>query len=736
MHLLAKQAGDRAGRGGIATVVIQASSTLVHSKNRSVMRAPVLQRSAGMLVPAVLSAAAFASAGSAQAQLLNGTGVVGGLSIPDARPLGSGTLAFGLGNPREPQVVATSSRSVSYVLGVGLAPGLDLVGRLAEYSTRQPDGLLIGGISDLSVNLKFSASLGSGGDAPRVALGLQDVAGGAVNFRAGYAVATQPWGPWSFTLGAGASRARQLPGTRASLDGAFGGIGYRMGAGALPGTLTLAAEHDGRQALAGARWLSPAVPALGGSRLSASVHRTAERGAMPGSTALGFFLTLPLGEESADRPVAAEPSAQRAAPLPEAAADSGPARLGRLQEALVTLGLERVRVGRLGAAWVVRYENQRFGHHEFDALGLVLGLASEAAPPGVERIVAVALKTGQPVLTVSVGAQAWRDFLGDGRAGPAREAMQIWRGAQVDEAAVDWLADREGPATLAHVRLTPELNYAVATEYGALHHALAGRASVAAPLWTGARLVIDVQRRLTVSAQATETGVFASLRPPNGLRALALHQSLWLGQYAVLGATAGIFEHRAPGVEGEALVFVPGRDDVLRLRGRRVELQPEMPPGSDLQQWVSYRWVPSFAGWARDTWVEFGAQRYADRGSGPLLTVSRWWGDFGVHLTYREGGARRFAGMELSFPLTPRVAPRTGPVQFSGPSQWRQGLRTRLTDSQTAQNWVEPQALRDLTLALDIEARNLDAGRLGFVYTVNQLHRMRDAYDQVPTNSP
>jgi hypothetical protein len=674
-----------------------------------------------------VAAAAWAAPGLIQAQSLNATGVVGGLSIPDARALGNGTLALGMGSPREPQVVAQSSRSVSYVLGVGLAPGLDLVGRLAEYSTRQPDGLITGGISDLSVNLKFSAALGAGAESPRVALGLQDVAGGAVNFRAGYAVATQPWGPWSFTLGAGASRARQLPGTRASLDGAFGGIGYRIGAGALPGTLTLAAEHDGRQPLAGARWVSPAVPALGGSRFSASVHRTAERGAMPGSTAFGLFLTLPLGEEPADRSVAAVPSAQRAAPLPEAAADSGPARLGRLQEALVALGLERVRVGRLGAAWVIRYENQRFGHHEFDALGLVLGLASEAAPPGVERIVAVALKTGQPVLTVSVGAQAWRDFLGDGRAGPAREAMQVWRGAWVDEAAVDWLADRAGPATRVHVRLTPELSYTVGTEYGAVHHALAGRASVSAPLWTGARLIVDVQQRLAVSAQATETGVFASLRPPNGLQALALHQSLWLGQRAVLGAAAGIFEHRAPGVEGEALVFVPGRDDVLRLRGRRVKLQPEMPLGSDLQQWISYRWVPSFAGWARDTWVEFGAQRYNDGSSGPMLTVSRWWGDFGVHLTYREGGVRRFAGMELSFPLTPRVAPRTGPVQFSGPSQWRQGLRTRLTDSQTAGNWVEPRALRDLTLALDIEARNLDAGRLSPVYTTDNALRLLEA---------
>ena len=62
----------------------------------------------------------------AYAQGLNATGVVGGLSIPQAHALGNGALAFGLGNPLEPQSVSQSARGVSHVLGVGLAPGLDL----------------------------------------------------------------------------------------------------------------------------------------------------------------------------------------------------------------------------------------------------------------------------------------------------------------------------------------------------------------------------------------------------------------------------------------------------------------------------------------------------------------------------------------------------------------------------------------------------------------------------------
>lgn len=662
------------------------------------------------------------------AQGLNATGVVGGLSIPDARPLGSGTLAMGLGNPREPQVVQQSQRSVSYVLGVGLAEGLDIVGRLAEYSTRDTTGLALGGISDLSANVKLSTAIGRGDDAPRVAIGVNDFRGGAVNFRAAYAVATQPWGPWSLTLGAGSSQARQMPGTRRPLDGIFGGLDYRLAQSERLGTLTLSAEHDGRQPLAGARWASPPLVAIGGARFTASAHRTAQRGPMAGSTAVAFFVAVPFDEDKA----AAEPAVSVAAAafdVPQAAADSRPARQGRLKDTLVGLGLEKVRVGSVdNGTWVIEYQNHRYGQHELDALGVVLGHAAEAAPAEVQRIVVTALKTGQAVLSVDVAAAAWREFMRDGRAGPARQALQVQRGGRFDARPVDWLSDQPGPATALQVRLWPDLRYAVGTEYGAFDYSLAARTSITVPLWTGAQLLANAMARLAVSDQATASGAFSSLRQPHGLRALALHQTLWLGRHVMLGGAAGVFEYDAPGVEGEALVFVPGRDDVLRLRGRELVTQPGMPKGADFQQWISYRWVPDGDRWLRNVWVEFGAQRYSDRSQGPLVTITRWWGDLGAHLVYRKGGLRQFAGLELSVPLTPRAAPRTGPVQILGASQWRQGLRTRITDKNSAGNWVEPDSVREYASAWDVELRSLDAGRLGPAYLRDHLPRLREAY--------
>lgn len=667
-------------------------------------------------------------AGCSLAQGLNATGVVGGLSIPDARPLGNGTLALGLGNAREPQAVQQSQRSVSYVLGLGLAPGLDIVGRLAEYSTRDATGLALGGISDLSANVKLSTALGRGGQALRVAVGVNDFRGGAVNFRAAYGVATQPWGPWSFTLGVGSSQARQIAGTRRPLDGVFGGLDYRLARSARLGALSLSAEHDGRQPLAGARWVSAPLPTFGGAQFTASAHRTAQRGPMPGATAFGFFVSVPFDE---DKPVTepAPGAAPAASTVPQAVTDSGPARLGRLKDTLVGLGLEKVRVGRGDSGtWVVEYQNHRYGRGELDALGLVLGHAAEAAPADVQRVAVTALKTGQPVLHVDVAVAAWREFMRDGRPGPAREALRAQRGGRPDSLRVDWLSDQPGPATAAQVRLWPDLRYALGTEYGAFDYSLAARTSITVPLWTGGQLLANAMARVAVSDQATPSGAFPSLRQPEGLRALAVHQTLWLGRHVMLGAAAGVFEHDAPGIEGEALVFVPGRDDVLRLRGRELVTQPGMPQGADFQQWVSYRWVGNGDSWARNVWVEFGAQRYSDRSHGPMITVSRWWGDLGAHLVYRKGGLRQFAGLELSVPLTPRAAPQTGPVQVLGASQWRQGLRTRITDRYSAGNWVEPNSVREYAPAWDVELRSLDAGRLGPAYLRDHLARLREAY--------
>ena len=682
-----------------------------------------------------LSALCGLSVGPACAEGLNALGSFGGLAIPSAHALGDGTVALAASNMRESQF-GDRARPRSYVLGVGLAPGLDLVGRFAEYATRR-DGFIGGnavdGISDLSANLKYSLSMGRWQPGLHLALGLQDFAGTGARFRNAYGVATQSLGAFELTAGIGRDRGQQyVTGTKAALDGLFGGLAYTQPIGPSLGHVSLVAEHDGRQAVAGARWRSAPMQPLANASLVAALHRSAGQGpADRPTTAVTLGLSMPFGanerELAAGRPAvdAAVPDSPRGpAQATVEAQRSVPARMSAVKLQLEALGLERVRVGRLAdGSWVLHYQNRRFGHNELDALGLALGLAAQAAPLQLRTLVVVALKLGQPTLTLRTDAQAWRDYLLSGDAGPARAATEVLRGGSIADDDVDWVSDQASPGSALQLQLSPELNYAVGTELAAFDYSLAARLLVTLPLWRGAQLLASVQRPVAHSRNADAGAALADLRQPEGLQALALHQTLWLGQYAVLGGAVGRFEHGAAGAEGEALWFVPGRDDVLNLRGRKTALKPEMPPGSDLVQAASYRWVANAS-----TWLELGAQRYADASSGPTLVFTRWWGDVATHLFYRKGGPRQFAGIEFSFPLTPRAAPVNPWLHVAGSPSYTRGLRTQLANGADSHNYLEPRRVRDLQLAWSLEQQSLNAGRLGAEYIQAQLPRMRQAY--------
>ena len=126
--------------------------------------------------------------------------------------------------------------------------------------------------------------------------------------------------------------------------------------------------------------------------------------------------------------------------------------------------------------------------------------------------------------------------------------------------------------------------------------------------------------------------------------------------------------------------------------------------------------------------LEAGLQSYSDGSSGPSVEWNRWFGDVAVQLFYRKGGERQFAGLQLSFPLTPRQGMAPGPVFFSGASQFAQGIRTRLTTAVQAANLVQPSAVRDLRLETTLDTEQLNAGRASQRYFSEQLPRMKEAF--------
>ena len=687
-----------------------------------------------VLLPAVAQAQAWGLG-------IASPGATGGLTIPSAYVLDSGDLALSLGDYQEPKL-GTFSRKRNYSLGIGLMPGVELFGRLADYQNPRPGvstGLNINGPRDISANVKWQLPIELEG-LPKLAVGATDIGGGAVYFKSKYAVASDDYGPLRWSLGyARGTPARGQAGGARVLDGMFGGAELKLGSSGA----TLLAETDGTQRHAGLRFYSEVLPWLGDGQLVGTLQRSfgaATRvGRAADATSLNVSLLVPLGTGDQTRQARAV-SVATAKPLPPLApmlpAGAAPVeagmvataqdRLDTLARALRATGLDRVRVGMLGDQLVVEYENRRYLQNEADALGVVLGLAAERAPAGTARVHALTLKAGLAVSETSVEVAGYRSFLRDGDASRVKDTMGFSRLPGYDEAAVQWAAGEAGAGrrqTWLRVELKPLLNYTLGTEYGAFDYSLAAQVRSTASLWKGAEVYADVVQRAAHSDNMEPGRIFASSLHRNGLKTVALQQSFWLGPRWFTSVGAGKYNHDDRGAEGESIVFLPWNEDTLHLKGSHMRHQADVLPNFEEAVAASYRWK-----FNTHTWVEAGYQRYTDRSTGPALTFTRWFGDVAVQLFARRGGNNSFVGLELSLPLAPRQGMAAGPLQITGTPRYAQSIRTRLTNASNSGNFVDNAAVRPVDLSYKPEVELLNSGRITPADIRGQVQRMRESF--------
>jgi hypothetical protein len=677
--------------------------------------------------PLGVAGVAFSPFSASQWSGVTPQGNTGGLVIPNAQVLPRGYMTLTYGDYQEPQLGEFSNQQ-NATLGLGILPNIELFGRLTNYTNAPlPGSIILNGIRDVSANVKVALPT-PWSWAPQLAVGVNDLTGGAVNFKSVYAVATQTLGPAELTLGYAHGSAS---GRKPTFDGGFGGIALRIGETGI----SALAEHDGQQKHLGLRWKSTPIDFLGGTQIVGSLQRSFDavyaNGQDANASNFGLTLLMPLGR--IDKTAANfKPSASQALPDIEAQPKPGQMnptaedRLHSLQKALIAVGLERVRVGLsdgiLGRIVVIEFENHRYAHNEVDAVGLVLGLAAEMAPRGVQRVHAIALKEGLTIHETSVGVVAYRDFL---RGGPVATAVDslIWERATSERLApTQWVEATPSPASRVRIEVGPDLNNNYGTEVG-FDYSLAASIQATAPLWRGARLNTSYIVPVAHSSN-TEPGYALQIyRQREGLKSVALQQSAWIGGQMLGTLAAGKYFYETVGVQAEATVFVPDSSDTLRLRAAGYDkvLNDVLGQGGAFSG--SYRRMlsPTMS-------FEAGVQRYNDGSSGPSFEWNQWFGDVSLQLNYRRGGDRQFAGLQLSFPLTPRRGMAAGPVVVAGPSQFARAIRTMLTSADQPQNLVIPNGVRNTQLDTSLEVDALNSGRLGQRYFESQLPRMRDSF--------
>lgn len=669
-------------------------------------------------------------------------GPSGGLTIPYGQVLSDGVATFGFNNNIE-STFSKAQRGDNYLFGMGVFPYVELSGKLVNYPENGPSDNLR---RDLSANVKLAIPKFFRLQ-PDIAFGVNDLAGGAASYRSKYVVASQRLGPLYATLGTARGESY--------FNGLFGGAEMALGNSGFSALV----ERNSDVNYAGFRYTSAPMASFGDASFVATVQRSLGAYAPDGSkfdrTGFGINLLVPFGNaipktvggaQSGDfakqKSATSEPiwipppayarseqklakssvnSAKDVSVPALAVSDTlGTQDLQKLQAALEKAGLERVRVGLADHKLVIEYENHRYNQNEVDAIGIALALGARFAPEFVQRMSVITKKAGAALYGVSVDRKRYRDFLNDGDHYGVREDFELQRQPVIDQS-IQWLAP-EGKHGASRIVIAPVIKHFVGTDVGGYDYSLAASMQGLAPLWKGAELSANYVANVADSDDVRNGGVFSYAHQRSGLASAALNQSFWLNENLLNVVSGGKFLYDYWGVQNEAIWFVPGRDDQVRLRYTQVKTSDPLLASKLVYNNASYRWSYQ----PMNLWVELGYSKYVENDKGPSLRFSRWFGDVQAQAYMQRSERASFVGFQLAFPLTPRKGMQTGFTHIEGPGQFTYGLKTKLA-KQGDCNCITRGIAEEIPIAYSADTFLLNQGRVGKNYLLAQLPRMREA---------
>jgi hypothetical protein len=674
-------------------------------------------------------------------------GYTGILNTPNAQVTDEGWLYALYTNQKEFKWRKRVPYQDNYQFSVGFFNFIELGGRFFEASNAG---------RDLSANVKLSSAALTKDQplVPVLALGIQDLGGGAALLRTKYLVLSEEI--WRLRLSVGYGKGPDR------MKGVFAGGEFK-----LHDWVYLLGEYDTNDTNLGARVVLPQfweVPV----RFTASAKTSLNY--KPGSfdIAVGFSMPLDFRMHKAV-PVAAEPPVRKAEPLvvkpTEAAEVTGftggrdgkdgkddkdvkdvkdganganagqTARLSRLRDSLIAAGFLNVRVGTRDRILVVEYENTIFNHNELDALGLVAGLACEAAPAGLDNLSLVIKRRNIGIATLSVPLTSLREFLAGAQgARDLRDQVLVEYGSGPAQDAKFLGGDRSSGVLETSLILAPGLTTFVGTEFGVFDYLLSFKPELNTQLWKGAVLSARADIPVSWSSNLEDGKPYRSSRQSAQLDRLMLFQALQPVPSVLVQLGGGMVVNERYGMLNEA-VWNPG-DGAHRLRlvqgwneDSRTHRRSDLLLGA-----YRYYFGPldlSFEAVGGKFWAE---------DQGYSLELKRFWADTAVSVYYKDSKGLdhknwRAVGIQFSFPLTPRrdMKPLVK-LQVRGSDEWSYAQETTLKNNNINSprgnlNYLAPYALAlnpQPSQALYRSFYNRD--RLSAAYLLQHLERLREAW--------
>lgn len=701
-----------------------------------------------------------------------GSGAFSGLSLTPSAQVDPGAMTLQYQN----RVIGTGRFDGINLTNVfGLSSFLEVGGRIAANTTTVNLYTGDGGNRDLSASAKLQINplIGLEKSPLKIAAGASDFGGAATLFRSYYGVASYQGNAWNASLGY--AKAGETNKFLNPLSGTFASGSYSP----YP-WLQISAESTKENTWASVGFQSKSILNSLGAPQGTSFYvraNTQIRGAniVGGKPWIDVGFRIPLdwtqtkpssnsdfklspyvvpNSPISESALTQQAKAQHSAPVTdqsqsETKEEITPAELlaeyaKSLSERLIGSGFEGVSVGYVGDMLIVKASDMVYEHSLLDGAGVALGQMAKMVPASINQYRYVHSRWGTPAIGFTGDIRCLEDWLGRGhRCDLMDVAKPEFRNLNNWTQQVNWLVENAKDFRFKpRVKLNPVQNYYVATEFSLLDYSVGLNVQPSMLLWDGGSIEASKIYSLK-STQGYDRGeIFNYTRIRDGMNGIMLTHvqklkdgfsgRLNFGQIGTGFYKGGHAELRWDSLDGQyAAGFNQGY-----WRADNNWIQKIGKPST-----VYARYSPTVQDWALE--VIAGKYWYGDQGLS--VVSSHWMGDVKLSLFLRRSvpperfwpgqyGAT-FAGLEVSFPLTPRKAMNADTFQVKGSS--RMGLSLSTPVGRKDNYIVDPfgvpiyiKALVDSPVAGHLGSVLMDYDRNRPSYVNGHLERLRYAYEK------
>jgi hypothetical protein len=428
----------------------------------------------------------------------------------------------------------------------------------------------------------------------------------------------------------------------------------------------------------------------------------------------------------------------------------------QVANAFSKIGFEGIDIGKQNDELVVKFSDFVFDHSALDGVGVALGLISksEAAlkSSGLRNYRLIYARWGTPTMAFEGRINCLSEWLKALNCSTQEAVTAQFRNLEQGLEGVEWSVINHNPYQYKpRVLLNPIYNYYWATDYSLLDYSLGVNIKPFIHLWSGGALELSRSVHLH-SSQEFEPGRFYSYsRIANANRRVMLHHMqqikdgfsarVSVGELSAGPHRGGQLALRWDSMGGE---WATGLNASYWKATHNDANYQGMPTGSPKMMFARY--APTGKDWSLE--VQAGEYWYKDKGLSAIST--HWHGDINFSYFLRRSvppaqfwpGKKgvTLAGIELTFPFTPRKAMSADSFQVKGVNRIGAGLVTpigRPDNYIVGSNGVPIylKALVDTPVPAYMNLVLFDSDRSHAGYVNKHLSRLRFAYQKWVENA-